>query len=266
MAKKQENNTSKKFTIIAGVLFVLSMGFFIWTTNFAQPFSWRGFSLQLSEDLRIKKKKEINNITRVRKLTPDTVLNKQKDTSHHRILLVGDSQVEGLRIPFYDYCIKNKHELVAAMTWYSSTDLDYAANDTLSQVIKKYKPDYIVMVIGLNELWMKNQEPSTAAVRKIIDLFDTIPYAWIGPANWQEDHGINETYQKTVDPGCFFLSKDLVLPRAKDGRHPSRIGYQIWMDSLAYWFEEKAFFRLPMKKPDSVNRNRKINNILLTKR
>ena len=182
------------------------------------------------------------------------------DTLPHKILLIGDSQVEGLRIPFYDYCVKNKHTLLLAATWYSATDMLFASNDTLKNIIARYQPDYILMVIGLNEIYTTRLEQCEVAVKKIIANFNGIPFSWIGPANWTTDKGINDVYKKEVSSGCFFLSKDLVLQRARDGRHPSEQGNKVWMDSIAHWLDTKAHFRLRMQMPDSAVMNKNIND------
>lgn len=185
------------------------------------------------------------------------------DTTHKRFLLVGDSEIEGIRDPFYDYCKKNGHELALAAVWYCATDITYGTNDTLKSMIQKVKPDYIVFVIGLNQIYQKYFEPSGKAIDTILKTIDTIPYLWVGPANWTEDKGINDFYQSRFDSGRFFLSKNLVLDRARDGRHPTNAACRIWMDSIADWMQTKAYWKVRMEKPDSLEKRRNFPNKIM---
>ena len=63
----------------------------------------------------------------------------QVDTTKQRILLVGESMVEGLSRPFADYCAANGHEY-NAVCWYSSTTKHWAVTDTLQHFINKFNP------------------------------------------------------------------------------------------------------------------------------
>lgn len=257
-------NRSRYFILQAGLLFTFLMLLFFIYSNFVKDLSYRNLTLKKSSDLILPSPTNKNILsTKHNKNIIPTIKSLAKDTTRHKILLVGDSQVEGLKLPFYDYCFKNNHKIMAAFTWFAGTDMAYADSDTLKNVINKYKPDYIVMVIGLNELYKTRLEECTIAVKKILTTFNNIPYSWIGPANWTEDKGINNMYESTVDEGCFFLSKNLNLPRGKDERHPNEIGYNIWMDSIALWMNTKAYWHLNMLPPDSVIKNKKINDLYI---
>jgi hypothetical protein len=255
-------NKSRYFIFLAGLLFTILMSAFLLYSNYPEKLELEGIHIKKSDDLIIKAfSRKANNVV----VTIDSNhLNDSAihyiDTLPHKILLIGDSQVEGLRIPFYDYCAKNKHTLLLAATWYSSTDMLFASNDTLKNIIDRYKPDYILMVIGLNEIFTTNLELCRSAVHKIIKTFNGIPFSWIGPANWMPDKGINEVYQKEVPDGCFFLSENLTLQRARDGRHPSEKGNKVWMDSIGFWLNTKAYHHLKMEVPDSIVKNKNIND------
>jgi hypothetical protein len=256
------NAKSRINIFLSGIILIISMSFFVYYSNSAPIFKLYGFELKKNKDLSFytpKKKKA--------KVVPPKIIVEKKnliDTSSKRFLLIGDSEIEGLRNPFYDYCKKNGHELALAMIWYSSTDMTYANSDTLKKIIGKYKPNHIVMTIGLNQIYQTSFDGSEQAIDKIIETFDTIPYSWIGPANWTEDKGINNLYQNKIDSGKFFLSKNLILERAKDGRHPSNNAYFIWMDSIANWMQNKSTWKIKMNRPDSLEKSRKINVITLT--
>lgn len=255
-------NRSRYFIFWAGLLFTVLMSVFLLYANHPDHVQVKSVELKKSSDLKLtslsgKNKKAKESIDSNRAIRP---VAKITDTlSSYKILLIGDSQVEGLMIPFYDYCIKNNHTLLLAAIWSSSTDKLFASNDTLINIIEKYKPDYIVMVLGLNEMSAKNLEKNEVAVKKILAAFNGTPYAWIGPANYMPDKGINNLYQETMDEDCFFLTKGLSLPRSKDGRHPNQQGNKIWMDSIAKWIHNKIRWPLKMHVPDAVIKKRNIN-------
>ncbi len=171
------------------------------------------------------------------------------DTTKHRVLLIGDSEAGGLRYPLNDYCLANGHKLVACVEWYSATVFNFAKSDTIAKIIQRYKPTYVFMVMGLNELFAKDLKARSSAARLLAKKLNGLPYTWIGPANWEEDFGINDVFAKAAETGTYFYTKQLVLPRAEDGRHPNNKGYRVWMDSLAHWINTSAKWRLPMNSP-----------------
>jgi hypothetical protein len=89
----------------------------------------------------------------------------------------------------------------------------------------------------------------TIAANQVAKKLRNIPYAWIGPANWDEDNGINKVFKSSADSGTFFLTKNLTLTRAGDGRHPDVQGYRVWMDSVANWLQTSAKYKMAMKPP-----------------
>ncbi len=171
------------------------------------------------------------------------------DTTKHRILLIGDSEIGGLRYSINDYCRENGHKIVLAVEWYSATTFNFGRSDTIDKIIARYKPTYIFMVLGLNELYAKDLKARKIAANKLAEKIKGIPYTWIGPANWQEDFGINKVYESSAEPGAYFMSKKLTLPRSKDGRHPDNKGYRLWMDSIAAWVQTSARYKLKMNVP-----------------
>ena len=246
--------------LLAGFTFLMVMSVFMVYSNMRSSFELWGIRLKKNSELDLGLTKTKNQKPDSVHLKKEAVVPSRNDTVHRKILLIGDSEIEGLMQPFCNYCVKNKHECLLSLIWYSSTDKTFAGNDTLKNLISTYKPNYIVMVIGLNQTFQHlDLEESDTAVKKILATFDGIPYSWIGPANWVEDRGINDVYQREVDPGCFYLSKKLALERGRDGRHPNKKGYSIWMDSIAVWMETKALWRLKMQIPDSVVAKKNIN-------
>lgn len=171
------------------------------------------------------------------------------DTTKHRILLIGDSEIGGLRYSINDYCRENGHKIVLAVEWYSATTFNFGRSDTIDKIIARFKPTYIFIVLGLNELYAKDLKARKIAANQLAEKLKGIPYTWIGPANWQEDYGINKVYESSAEPGTYFMSKNLTLTRSKDGRHPDNKGYRVWMDSIAAWVQTSAKYKLKMKVP-----------------
>jgi hypothetical protein len=246
----------------AGIIFVMVMGLFFGYSNLPQSYNLGPWTLNKSNDLKWPTIKSQKKTTRKQKIT-NSNLPKILDTLPKRFLLIGDSEVEGLMYPFYDYCRFNGDTLAFANVWYSATDMAYAKSDSLKNIIERIKPNHIVMVIGLNQVTQKNTAISEIAVKKIIETFGDIPYTWVGPANWIPDLGINDLYASTVDSGQFFYSGDLVLERGPDGRHPSRNAYFVWMDSLAKWMQNESVHRIRWNKPDTIYHYRKFDNRVL---
>jgi hypothetical protein len=171
------------------------------------------------------------------------------DTTKHRILLIGDSESGGLRYPLNDYCLANGHKLVLSMEWYSATVFNFGRSDTIDKIIARFKPTYIFLVFGLNELYARDLKARKIAANQLAKKLRNIPYAWIGPANWDEDYGINRVFKSSADSGTYFLTKNLTLTRAGDGRHPDVQGYRVWMDSVANWLQTSAKYKMAMKPP-----------------
>lgn len=171
------------------------------------------------------------------------------DTTKHRILLIGDSESGGLRYPLNDYCLANGHKLILSMEWYSATVFNFGRSDTIDKIIARYKPTYVFLVFGLNELYARDLKARKIAANQVAKKMRNIPYAWIGPANWDEDFGINRVFKSSADSGTFFLTKNLKLTRAGDGRHPDVQGYRVWMDSVANWLQTSAKYKMAMKPP-----------------
>ena len=199
----------------------------------------------------IKQKKQIDGTYSIN----DTIQFERylTDSSGQRILIMGDSECGGLFHELNDYCVQNKHELVMTFVWNSSTILNFAYSDTVVEIINKYKPTYIFIVLGLNELYAKDIKIRKKAADVLAKKLDGIPYSWIGPANYMNDYGINNVFYSAAQPGTFFLSKDLNLPKGRDNRHPNATGYRIWMDTIASWVETKAKYPLVMNVPKKRN-------------
>jgi hypothetical protein len=249
-----DHNMLSKNIFITGLLITIGMSLLMLYANLDLKLRWSGITLNKSRELRILPEPTVKRPAVPRPASGKVDTAKSAiDTSAKKILLVGDSEAGGLVFPFADYCRHNGHQMKATLTWASATDMAYANDDTLAGLIRRFQPDYIFMVIGLNQIYQTNFDRSIEAVQKIVGLFGDIPYAWIGPANWVDDYGINDVYANYTHEGSFFLSKHLKLGRGPDGRHPNKEGYRIWMDSIAHWLMTDARKKIRMQKPVSYS-------------
>ncbi|MFN8258190.1 MAG: SGNH/GDSL hydrolase family protein [Bacteroidales bacterium] len=183
----------------------------------------------------------------------DETIKKQKqaaiDTTSQKILLIGDSMLEGLMLRLKDYTAANHHDMKTVI-WYSSSTEYFGRCDTLKYFIKQYKPSYIMLVLGANELFVPDIKRKRAGyVKHILKQIDTLNYTWVGPPNWKEDTGINDLIINNVGPMRYFPSKNLNYTRSKDGAHPTHASSAIWMDSIANWIMTKSLKPIVLKKP-----------------
>ncbi len=171
------------------------------------------------------------------------------DTTPQRILLTGDSMVEGLMFAFKDYAEENGHDLFPAI-WYSSSTLVWGQSEQLKKLIDYYKPTIIFMALGSNELFIRNIiEDRAKYVENILSQVGDIKLIWIGPPNWKPDTGINQLLESKLGKKRFFLSKDLQLARARDGAHPTRGASRIWADTLFKWVQSQSSFPFLVQPP-----------------
>lgn len=175
----------------------------------------------------------------------------EPDTASQRFLLIGDSMLEFLRIRLNDYCRHNGHTMNTVI-WYSSSTLWYGQCDTITHYIKKYEPTYIILVLGANELFIKDIiSERQKYVKHILGEMKDLPYIWVGPPNWKDDTGINDLIVRNVGRKRYFPSKDLSYERTKDGAHPTRESAYKWMDSIAKFMYNDAMYKVIMEMPDT---------------
>ena len=157
-----------------------------------------------------------------------------KKDSLKRILLIGDSQLENLRFWVRKSLLDNGYKLSASIIWYGSSTKQWALTDTLEYYFHQYKPDFVLIALGLNELFVNDlfkRELYSKRLKYKLSLLD-VPYYFIGPAAWVKDRGITQVIQ-SVFGESFYPSHLLKLDRATDGRHPSKAGAKIWFNSVA---------------------------------
>lgn len=191
------------------------------------------------------------------------------DTAHYkeRVLLIGDSQLEKLRLPIYNYCEANGSKLLASVIWYGSTTTQWAQSDTLQYYIRNYRPTVVLFAIGLNELFVRNLDERRTHIQQLLQVFQQhrLKYCWLGPAAWTQDKGIVATMQQTVPATNFYDASKLKITRAADGHHPSPEGGKIWADSVALFATRNNIidFSQPIKE---MRKLRNTKTILISNR
>lgn len=171
------------------------------------------------------------------------------DAGPKKVLIIGDSMLEGLAPRLGAYCKASGDTLYAAI-WYSSTSELYGESKLMSDYIAKYHPDYIFLSLGGNELFVNNvADKRDKYVKSILAEIGDIPYLWIGPPNWKQDTGINELIRKNTPEGCFFRSESMEFERKRDGAHPTSESASAWMDSVIRWMPLHAKYVLPLQMP-----------------
>lgn len=173
------------------------------------------------------------------------------DTIPKTLLFVGDSMIEGMCRRLGAYTEANKYSLYTVI-WYGSTTKSWAERNLLAKYVKQYKPDFIFISIGGNELFIRNIEHRRKYVHKILENTGGIPFLWIGPPNWKEDTGINSLILSEVGRSSFFLSKNLKFERSSDGRHPTWESSYMWMDSVISSVSKSGHLKFKLKKPDKL--------------
>ena len=207
-------------------------------------------SIVTPEKKPLKKKHQTKKklILQPTKITPDT--------SSQRILIIGDSMLEGLGPRLNDYCDENNHKL-ALIVWYSSNSKWYGSCDTIPYFIARFKPTYIILAIGSGDVIAYNaiieRKPY---IEKILKQVQGYKYIWVGPPNWRKDSGINDLIDNLVKDGTFFLSKDLTFERESDGVHPTRKSASKWMDTIASFIMNKSSNPIMLKIPKKKTQKR----------
>ncbi len=172
------------------------------------------------------------------------------DTTSQRILIFGDSMIEGLSRRLRQYASENNHDVLNVIWYSSSTKIWAQYQDTLTYYLKQFEPTYIMISLGGNELFVRDLDSRDKYIKTILEKVDTIPYIWIGPPNWKEDTGINRLIEQNVGTHRYFPSKDLAFERKKDGAHPTYTSASKWMDSVAVWITNSSRYRIKMDSPE----------------
>jgi hypothetical protein len=170
------------------------------------------------------------------------------DESPQRILIVGDSMLDGLLPRLADYAAENGHSLNAVI-WYGSRTIDWARSSRLSDALRDYRPTFVMVVIGSSELQTRDIEKRTWAVQRILSTLGERKLVWVGPPNWRTDTGIGALLEREVGEPRYFRSLELSFERKRDGIHPTLASSQKWMDAVASWIMTRSAAKIRLSTP-----------------
>lgn len=160
-----------------------------------------------------------------------------KDTTHHRILLFGDSMLDGVGRRFNDYASANGHTLYTSI-WYGSTTKNWAYTTELPRLMEKVDPTFVIVCLGTNDLGYHDISARAEAVQEIMRVIGDRPFIWIGPVSLRtisRDPGIASMIRQNVGASRFYDSYNLRISRAADGIHPTFAAAAHWVDGIAQW-------------------------------
>lgn len=161
------------------------------------------------------------------------------DETPQRILILGDSMIDGLLPRLADYAAENGHS-VYAVIWYGSRTIDWGRGARLSEMLTAYRPTFVIVVLGSSELYARNVDKRASAVERMLATIAPRKLVWIGPPNWTTDTGINALLEQEVGRERYFRSSDLTFERKKDHIHPTLASSERWMDAVARWIVDES--------------------------
>ncbi|HUQ32294.1 MAG TPA: hypothetical protein VM095_09240 [Pyrinomonadaceae bacterium] len=151
------------------------------------------------------------------------------------VLLVGDSMAEGVG-PW----LQKKVEAVGGRfingQERSSTIVWWQGSGKLRELVSLYQPDIVFIALGSNEIFIQQPELRAPLIKQMVEVIGERPGYWIGPPSWKPDLGLVHVIEENFQPGHFYNSNDLKVPRAPDGKHPTAQGYQTWTELVWNWY------------------------------
>lgn len=173
------------------------------------------------------------------------------DTVPKNILLFGDSMTLNLAFRISKYAEQNGHSF-HALSWDASNTKLWAEADTLPTYLARFKPDFIMIALGSNEVYFKDPSKRLPYVKKILSMVGDRPYVWIGPPDLFQPTAINDMLEATCRRGSYFRSDGIKMARQKDKIHPTRGAAAVWADSIMRWVATSAHPILADTPADSV--------------
>ncbi len=151
------------------------------------------------------------------------------------VLLVGDSMAEGVG-PWLQKKVESVGGRFINGQERSSTIVWWQGSGKLREMLARHQPDVIFIALGSNEIFLQQPEVRAPLIKQMVDEIGARPSYWIGPPSWKPDLGLVRVIEENFQPGHFYNSNDLKVPRAPDGKHPTAQGYQTWTDLVWNWY------------------------------
>jgi hypothetical protein len=161
-----------------------------------------------------------------------------------RILHVGDSFAGALGVE-----LKKVFEaagLESRLEFEKSTYIPtWAHSPKLQNVLRKYRPDLVLISLGANELEIPEPEKRAPLIQKLVKSLGETPCVWVAPVLWEgAKSSLLDVIRANVGSCVYLDSNRLVtkMPRAGDKIHPSMAARPDWAAATARWL---AYHRKP---------------------
>lgn len=157
----------------------------------------------------------------------------------HRVLFIGDSMTGWLAERMEAYGEVNNFE-VTTVVWDGSTLSKWVNTGKIPAYIAQYKPDVVMICLGLNELLARDPGAQMGApLQKLEKQLGSTPFVWIGPPVWP-GKGTGEAFNNWMAAhmgahGHYFNSQSQKLARqSATNPHPTRAACSQWMDAIMH--------------------------------
>jgi lysophospholipase L1-like esterase len=151
------------------------------------------------------------------------------------VLLVGDSMAEGVG-PWLQKKVEAVGGRFINAQERSSTIVWWQGSGKLRELMARHRPDAVFIALGSNEIFLEQPSLRAPLIKQMVEELGTRPGYWIGPPCWKPDSGLVRVIEENFQPGHFYNSNDLQVPRAPDGKHPTAQGYQTWTELVWNWY------------------------------
>jgi len=151
------------------------------------------------------------------------------------VLLVGDSMAEGVaqwlqkKVEEAGGRFIDGHERSSTIIWWQE-------GGHFSESLALNQPDIVFIALGSNELFLQQPEARAPLIKKMVEELGAREAYWIGPPSWKPDTGLVHVIDDNFQPGHFYNSNDLKVPRQPDGKHPTVEGYKVWTELVWDWY------------------------------
>ena len=151
------------------------------------------------------------------------------------VLLIGDSMAEGVG-PWLQRKVEAVGGRFINAQERSSTIVWWQGSGKLRELVARYRPDAVFIALGSNEIFLEQPGLRAPLIKQMVEELGQRPGYWIGPPCWKPDSGLVRVIEENFQPGHFYNSNDLKVPRAPDGKHPTTQGYQTWTELVWNWY------------------------------
>ncbi len=121
--------------------------------------------------------------------------------------------------------------------WVGSRSKSWIASGKLKQLIRKHRPDAVIVTLGTNTISDGRPNRHSGWVRKLARKLKGRHCYWLGPPPLLDDqHGFNEMLSTTTKPCRYFDSRLLNIPKRDDGKfHLTKAQGETWAGAVWAW-------------------------------